>query len=171
MKKGLSALLVCAAMVGFLAQAADAAPYEYDSPGNILFENNGDYLLYTFTIGPLQGSISSARLAAWAHDDGDKGNEVMVISAGASLVPIYYPSPFEMPDNSTMYGWWDVLPYIDNGSLTLAVKAASGTGGDFYFDKFVLQIEEGAPVPIPSAAIMLATGLIGFVALRRRSRA
>ena len=61
---------------------------------------------------------------------------------------------------------WDVLSYLDNGSLWAKVMGY-GNGADFFFDKSVLELHT-KPVPIPGAIWLLGAGVLGLVGLRRK---
>lgn len=127
-----------------------------------LFRSNFQYV---FDLETDFESITSARLTAYAYDDASMDwpirREVFSVNVGTRLWPIFVSPLADMPDNSTRFGSWNVLPYIVDGSLNATLSAV---WGDLYFDKFELTVTGTPPaaVPIPSAVWMLVRGWSGW---------
>jgi hypothetical protein len=160
----------------FLESFAHAMTYTYN-PGDILLSQDNTSFSYTFDFSNDFQSITSVTLSGWFYDDTDSPSayERVKIMSGTNVVWDIGANK-ELPASAptTGNGTWDVLSYINGMTLSLNVSSINITNpkspiGDFYFDKFFLSVEgtPKSPVPIPAAAWMLGTGLIGLVAIRR----
>lgn len=139
--------------------------YTAEPTPDILLNSFRSNFQYVFDLETDFESITSARLTAYAYDDASMDwpirREVFSVNVGTRLWPIFVSPLADMPDNSTRFGSWNVLPYIVDGSLNATLSAV---WGDLYFDKFELTVTGTPPaaVPIPSAVWMLVRGWSGW---------
>jgi hypothetical protein len=126
--------------------------------------------------------VDSATLWVWAQDDqkngvNDSGNEAAAITKieGASWT---HSSDWTEIDNYGTYFGYDVLSFIggSNTSPLTALIAVQNSGSkDFYFENAKLDVTYHTapcppPVPLPAAAWLFGSALLGFVSLSNRRR-
>jgi len=134
--------------------------------------NTGNFV-YTYshdvTFSPFVARITSAEIILSHKKNSDTPGEVWLISGGTDT----YIGQLNWSENSWVDQSFSVpeplFGVISGGSWSLEVRLTEETTGTdkIWLDKSVLS-GEYIPVPIPSAMLLLGSGLVGLVVIRRR---
>ena len=92
---------------------------------------------------------------------------------GTSKAEIYTGAPLAPNADWTPYSWTTTLGPDVDGGVTLQLKASCGPvvgcGVDSYFDNITITTDV-APVPLPAAAWLFGSALMGLVGMSRRRK-
>lgn len=116
---------------------------------------------------PATQDIASASIDLNMRDDKDwwwGGTlEFATLTAGGST-----SAEFQVTSGTTTLTVTSLVSLSDLGTLDVTLTA---TQGDFYFDDATLNaVEDHAVVPVPAAAWLFGSGLLGLVGVARRKR-
>jgi hypothetical protein len=170
-------ILVTIFAMWLFAPHANSATYFFPSqnPTPYLINTSSTPITWNLNLSNDYLTLTSVNLSAWVSDDGDtSSNNTNKEKYRFTLGPTNYDPqgpPFEMDD--TLYQVFlpttaNLLGYLNGNNLQATINFLS-INGDFNFKNLQLDVEGTLKpvVPIPAAAWLLGTGLIGLVAIRR----
>jgi hypothetical protein len=142
--------------------------YTYDPDPNVFLSSTSpSSVTTTFNFAADFQSVTGATLAVWVYDNNDSTKDRFQINVGNPLSNIFtYPNNTDMLESSTKVSIGSVYDYIINKTLQAQIAVHQST--NFFFDKFELTVT-GNPVPVPAAAWLLGSGLLGLIFLKRRT--
>ena len=167
MKKLLSAMLVLAAVLAFVATSYAVSMIADDSWPNLNLPSDNTWYAHTFNISGQ--TITPATLKIYVYDDNDDQVDQLSELSYVTLDGVNdLIGGVDNPNDRS----YDVTPLLDpdegDYEVTLTLLPLRG---DFVYDKAELNVEtqKYADTPIPSIGWLLGLGLICFLTLRRRS--